>query len=84
MGGEQGCAHLTHLLTVMSQAAFQGYVAHKRKNRHPIPRSIEDVEGIESLLGSCRVWRQDGPKVKNLKAAIAREGLISKSSSKGD
>jgi hypothetical protein len=74
MGGERGCAHLTHLLTVMSQAAFQGYVAHKRKDRQPMPGSLEDIDGIELLLGSCRAWRRDGPKVKQLKAAIARKG----------
>ena len=39
-------------------------------------RSIEDVEGLEFLLGSCSAWRQDGPKVKNLEAAVAREGSI--------
>ncbi len=72
MGGEKGCAHLTHLLTVMSQAAFQGYVAHKRRDQRPVPRSLEDVEGLEYLLGSCRAWRADGPKVVNLKAAIER------------
>ncbi len=75
MGGEKGCAHLTHLLTVMSQAAFQGYVAHKRKHQLPVPGSLEEVEGLEYLLGSCRAWREDGPKVMNLKAAIKeREG----------
>ena len=72
MGAEKGCAHLTHLLTVLSQAAFQGYVAHKRRDQHPVPRSLEDVEGLEYLLGSCRAWREDGPKVVNLKAAIER------------
>ena len=78
MGGEHGCAHLTHLLTVMSQAAFQGYVAHKRKNRHPLPGSLEAVEGLDSLLGSCRAWGQNGPKVTHLKAVIAHEGSRSK------
>lgn len=70
MGGEQGCTHLTHLLTVMSQAAFQGHVTHQRRNRQPLPGSLESVEGIDSLLGSCRAWGQDGPKVKHLKAVI--------------
>lgn len=76
MGGERGCAHLTHLLTVMSQAAFQGYVAHRRKDRHPLPRSLEAVEGIDSLLGSCSAWGHDGPKVAHLKAALANEASL--------
>jgi Protein of unknown function (DUF2889) len=80
MGGEKGCAHLTHLLTVMSQAAIQGYFSHKWKNQHPIPQSLEEVESLEFLLGSCRAWRENGPKVENLKSAIARKGLKSESS----
>ena len=70
MGGEQGCVHLTHLLTVMSQAAFQGYVAHKRKSRQPLPASLEAVEGLDALLGSCRAWRRGGPKVTRLKSVL--------------
>ncbi len=73
MGGDKGCAHLTHLLTVMSQAAFQGQIAHRRRHRTPVPRSMEEVVGLGSLLGSCRAWREDGPKVKNLKAAIKKQ-----------
>lgn len=75
MGGDKGCAHLTHLLTVMSQAAFQGYVAHKRRRPPVIPDSLEAVEGIEYLLGSCRAWKADGPKVMKLKAAIKKRGV---------
>ncbi len=74
MGGEQGCIHLTHLLTVMSQAAFQGHVANQRKNRQPLPGSLEAVEGLDALLGSCRAWSQDGPKVSHLKAVIENKG----------
>lgn len=73
MGSLKGCTHLTHLLTVMSQAAFQGSVAHKRKIRHPVPRSLEDIEDLEILVGSCRAWAQDGPIIKDLKAAIKRQ-----------
>jgi hypothetical protein len=76
MGGERGCTHLTHLLTVMSQAVFQGNVAHQRQHRRPLPGSIDAVEGIDVLLGSCRAWRQDGPRVNHLKAAIAQQGII--------
>ena len=73
MGGEKGCAHLTHLLTVMSQAVFQGAIAHKRRHPAPLPGKIEEVAGFEHLLGSCRAWGKGGPKVMNLKAAIERK-----------
>ena len=74
MGGEKGCAHLTHLLTVMSQAAFQGYVAHKRRHQNPVPGSLEEVEGLEYLVGSCRAWAEGGPKVMKLETAIRSGG----------
>ena len=77
MGKEQGCVHLNHLLTVMSQAAFQGYVTHRRRKRQPVAESLEAVEGLDALLGSCRAWAHDGPKVNRLKAAIARAGSTS-------
>ncbi|MCP3952784.1 MAG: DUF2889 domain-containing protein [Desulfobacterales bacterium] len=70
MGGEKGCAHLTHLLIVMSQAVFQGVLAHKRRHPFPVPDALEEVAGLDYLLGSCRAWGEDGPKIKNLKAAI--------------
>jgi hypothetical protein len=70
MGGEKGCAHLTHLLIVMSQAVFQGALAHKRRHPIPVPNALEEVAGLEYLVGSCRAWGADGPKMRNLKAAI--------------
>jgi len=76
MGGEKGCVHLTHLLTVMSQAAFQGHVAHKRKSRQPLPASFEAVDGIDALLGSCRAWGRGGPKVTHLKSVLESKGSI--------
>ena len=74
MGGEKGCAHLTHLLTVMSQAVFQGAIAHKRRHPIPLPPAVEDVAGLEYLVGSCRAWGADGPKMKRLKAAVKKNG----------
>lgn len=74
MGGEKGCAHLTHLLTVMSQAVFQGSIAHKRRHPIPVPNALEEVAGLEYLVGSCRAWGADGPKMKSLKDAIAKKG----------
>ncbi len=70
IGGVKGCTHLTHLLTVMGQAAFQGYAVHTRKKRSPVPHFIEQVENLEYLLKSCRAWAEDGPKMMRLKSAI--------------
>ncbi len=51
---------------------FQGALAHKRRHPIPVPNAIEEVAGLEYLLGSCRAWGPDGPKMRNLKAAISR------------
>lgn len=72
MGGVKGCSHLTHLLTVMSQAALHGYITNKWRQRQPVATSLDEVEDIEFLVGSCRSWAEDGPKLNALKAAIAR------------
>jgi hypothetical protein len=74
MGGEKGCAHLTHLLIVMSQAVFQGALAHKRRHPIPVPNALEEVAGLEYLVGSCPAWGADGPIMRNLKAAIRNKG----------
>jgi len=37
IGGVEGCAHLTHLLTVMVQEALHGYWTHKMRKPEPPP-----------------------------------------------
>ena len=70
IGGNKGCAHLTHLLTVMSQAIFQGMVVVKGKNRTLLPKNIDDMKGLENLIGSCKMWDQGELKLTQLQKAI--------------
>lgn len=77
IGGDKGCTHLTNLLIAMSQAVFQGFLAHKQREPRPAPRTIEEVEELDVVLGRCSSWKEDGPKMKNLKAAIERKRLNS-------
>ncbi len=70
IGGIKGCAHLTHLLSVMSQEVFQGIVAVQRKDRTPLPKNLDDMKGLENLLGSCKIWEQGGIKLSKLQKAI--------------
>jgi hypothetical protein len=67
IGGVEGCAHLTHLLTVMVQEALHGYWTHKMRKPEPPPGSLEEIEGLSYLLNSCSMWRKDGPIMQEIK-----------------
>ncbi len=73
LGGTQGCAHLAHLLTVMGQEIVHGWLTHKRKNKNPVPKSIAEIKETRFLLNSCRMWTEDGPKIKQLVHAIEKQ-----------
>ena len=70
IGGVEGCAHLTHLLTVMVQEALHGYWTHKMRKPEPPPRSLKEIDGLSYLLNSCSLWREDGPIVQKIKDFI--------------
>jgi len=70
IGNVEGCAHLTHLLVVMAQAALHGYWAHKMSKPRPVPRSLNEIEGLPYLVNSCRLWREDGPIIQEIKEMI--------------
>lgn len=63
-GGTKGCAHLVALLTAMAPAAVQGaWAAMTRKPRDPATYLPGAVERIKD---TCRVWRSDGPMMKDI------------------
>ena len=70
IGNVEGCAHLTHLLVVMAQAALHGYWTHKMRKPRPVPRSLNEIEDLSYLVNSCRLWREDGPIVQEIKGII--------------
>ena len=67
IGGVDGCAHLTHLLTVMVQEALHGYWTHKMRKPEPPPGSLEEIDGLSYLLNSCSLWKKDGPIMQEIK-----------------
>jgi hypothetical protein len=73
IGGVKGCAHLTHLLIVLVQEALHGYWTHKMRRPEPPPQSLEDIDGLDYLINSCRLWRENGPLVKEIRAFIEEE-----------
>lgn len=74
MGGKEGCAHLTHLVITMGQEAVHGFWTNRNRNPRPIPRSLEEVEGLSFIMDSCSLWREDGPLFRRLKALVNNQG----------
>jgi hypothetical protein len=75
IGGVQGCAHLTHLLVVMAQAAVHGHWTHKMRRPRPTPRTMDEIEELSYLIDSCALWKADGPIVREIKEIVdARAG----------
>ena len=63
-GGTKGCAHLVALLTAMAPAVVQGaWAAMTRELRDPATYLPGAVERIKD---TCRVWRSDGPMMKDI------------------
>ncbi len=73
-GGVRGCNHMTHLMMVMGTASLHGYWTEHSRERRPLPRSLEEFEALPQLVNSCALWGEDGPIMKELKAAIAASG----------
>jgi hypothetical protein len=62
VGGVKGCNHLLTLLTAMAPAAVQG--AWSAMVREPIDPEVYMPAALERVKNTCRVWREDGPLVK--------------------
>ena len=64
VGGTKGCAHLVALITAMAPATVQGaWAAMSGKRRDPatiLPGAVKRIKD------TCRVWRSDGPLVKEI------------------
>ncbi|MEW6334420.1 MAG: DUF2889 domain-containing protein [Thermodesulfobacteriota bacterium] len=65
-GGNRGCAHLVELILAMAPAAFQGFGAHQARN--PVDyQSAHARMVLGFLVDTCRVWRDGGPFVEDLR-----------------
>lgn len=71
LGGVRGCNHVTHLIVVMGTAALHGYWTHYSRQRHPIPRSLDEFRGLSNLINSCMLWGEDGPIMKEIRTILA-------------
>ena len=73
-GGVRGCNHMTHLMMVMGTAALHGYWTQHSREPRPVPGSLDEFDALPQLVNSCALWGEDGPIMKELKAAIAASG----------
>jgi len=74
MGGNRGCTHLCGLVVAMGQEIVHGWLTQKRSKESPIPASLDQVKEKEFLIDSCRIWKKDGPKMKEILQAIETKG----------
>jgi hypothetical protein len=78
MGGTRGCTHLCTLTKAMAQEMVHGWLTEKRREPTPLPDNIEDIRERGFLVDSCRMWKQDGPKIQALAQAIQQASRDSK------
>ena len=70
LGGIRGCTHMAHLVGAMGIAALHGvWTESSRHPRNP-PESLEDIAGFSQLKDSCRLWREDGPIIEEIRAEL--------------
>jgi hypothetical protein len=72
LGGIKGCTHLTHLIVTMGPAALHGYWTQSSRERRPVPRLLEEFPGLDAVINSCQLWKEDGPLVKMLRDALVK------------
>jgi hypothetical protein len=81
LGGPRGCTHLNELLLAMAPASVQGFWSATASR----PITLSEVTAAfdaRYLVDSCRVWRADGPLVKELNEAL--EGSPTSTGKRGD
>jgi hypothetical protein len=71
LGGPNGCAHLTHLITAMGPAAVHGYWTQKSRTPPPMPKSLDEFVGLPILINSCKLWSEGGPILQHIKEKLA-------------
>lgn len=70
LGGIRGCMHMAHLVGVMGTAALHGlWTDCSRRPRKP-PESLEAFPGLSQLKNSCRLWREGGPILEEIRAEL--------------
>ncbi|MGC1404252.1 MAG: DUF2889 domain-containing protein [Thermodesulfobacteriota bacterium] len=74
LGGVAGCSHLMHLVLAMAPAALHGAWAYQSRDPQPVPRSFEEIPGLPYLINSCRLWKEDGPLIQQIREKFRDQG----------
>ncbi|MBI9078044.1 MAG: DUF2889 domain-containing protein [Desulfatibacillum sp.] len=70
--GAKGCTHLTHLMVVMGPAALHGFWTLFAQSPRDVPKSMDEVEGLEYLIDSCHLWAEDGVHMQIIREAVEK------------
>jgi Protein of unknown function (DUF2889) len=69
LGGSEGCTHVLGLLTAMSAAAVQSFTSSFYAPRKPGASKPIRVFNLDAMVDSCYSYREDGPLVRDMRAA---------------
>ena len=76
LGGVKSCTHLMTLLIAMGPASFQGIFSSRAQKPMDMAAMLADPSRarffMNTLLNTCRVWREDGPALKKLRDTIEK------------
>ena len=73
VGGQNGCHHLAQLIAAMGQEIVSGGLTQTRTQKRKLPDQPEQLQEKQFIFDSCRMWKRDGPRYKNLVRAIQAE-----------
>jgi len=62
-GGPRGCAHLTHLATIVAPVVIQSLTSARA---HADPVAAGGIEQMGFLRNSCHLWTEDGPGAQKI------------------
>jgi len=72
LGGIRGCTHLTHLIVSMGPAALHGYATQQARKHRPMPSSLDELPGLDYIINSCALWKEDGPLMQSVLDTLKR------------
>ncbi len=72
LGGTKGCTHLCNLVCAMAQEIVHGWLTLDRKKKEATPANIEDIRAKGFLINSCRMWREGGPRLRELEESLKK------------
>ena len=82
LGGVRGCTHMAHLVGAMGIAVLHGVWTERSRHPRTPPESLEAIPGFSQLKDSCRLWREDGPIIREMREGL--KALQNKDSERGE